>query len=371
MQNFIGNICKTQFIGDSDCNDKPPAPPAPPGPYDRVIGTANGLDDYTTSYNSPTGIMVLRFQGTNNANSVPTITAKWNGVAMTFAPIVADNVKGHPVMFLAYIRGGATGSHNIEIDVTSGSVGFGLIRIGDLSALSASPIGFTSGGLSIDEEDLPGLIDINITSQAPGAGQLSQQAVFMDRNSYPITQYYGATEQWQTYQIFTGPNKVTNGDFAADTNWTKGQGWTIADGTANRLSGSGNSNLTQNFAGITQVPHLFSMDIVARGSIGNMQMLLNGTSVQAISNILIWPGHYEYIITPAAARTGVILTSVGSANGTKIDNVILAEYLGQIAGYFGTQVTPPSGQITLEANNYNDVSIGGWLVVELKGAVLP
>lgn len=41
-----------------------------------------------------------------------------------------------------------------------------------------------------------------------------------------------------------GPELVVNGGFDADTNWTKGTGWTIAAGVANKVAGSG-SSLTQ------------------------------------------------------------------------------------------------------------------------------
>ena len=36
---------------------------------------------------------------------------------------------------------------------------------------------------------------------------------------------------------------VTNGDFATDTDWTKGTGWTISGGTANCDGTNGNSYL--------------------------------------------------------------------------------------------------------------------------------
>jgi len=42
-----------------------------------------------------------------------------------------------------------------------------------------------------------------------------------------------------------GSEEITNGNFAADSNWTKGTGWSISGGTANCIGGSGSLNLTQ------------------------------------------------------------------------------------------------------------------------------
>jgi hypothetical protein len=36
-----------------------------------------------------------------------------------------------------------------------------------------------------------------------------------------------------------GPELVTNGGFDADTNWTKGTGWTISGGVAQKTAGTG------------------------------------------------------------------------------------------------------------------------------------
>lgn len=48
-----------------------------------------------------------------------------------------------------------------------------------------------------------------------------------------------------------GPNKVTNGSFAADTNWTKQAGWTISGGKANFSATGVTAYLRQNI-GIVQ-----------------------------------------------------------------------------------------------------------------------
>ena len=42
-----------------------------------------------------------------------------------------------------------------------------------------------------------------------------------------------------------GGEEIVNGDFATDSNWTKGTGWSISGGTANCIGGAGSLNLTQ------------------------------------------------------------------------------------------------------------------------------
>src|SRR5690606_9663719 len=45
-----------------------------------------------------------------------------------------------------------------------------------------------------------------------------------------------------------GPGLVTNGDFDADTNWSKGESWTISDGKASRSTASTFSNISQSLS---------------------------------------------------------------------------------------------------------------------------
>lgn len=43
-----------------------------------------------------------------------------------------------------------------------------------------------------------------------------------------------------------GPERVSNGTFASDSQWTKGTGWSISGGKANKVAGGG--SLTQTIA---------------------------------------------------------------------------------------------------------------------------
>ena len=45
-----------------------------------------------------------------------------------------------------------------------------------------------------------------------------------------------------------GPELITNGDFATDSNWTKGTGWSIANGKASRTAQSGSTACDQSIS---------------------------------------------------------------------------------------------------------------------------
>ena len=48
-----------------------------------------------------------------------------------------------------------------------------------------------------------------------------------------------------------GTEEVVNGDFATDSNWTKGTGWTISNGNATLVSRSGSSSLASTNMSLT------------------------------------------------------------------------------------------------------------------------
>ena len=57
---------------------------------------------------------------------------------------------------------------------------------------------------------------------------------------------YKAGELYAVVPVPTeGAEEITNGDFATDSDWTKGTGWSISGGTANCIGGAGSLNLTQ------------------------------------------------------------------------------------------------------------------------------
>ena len=129
-----------------------------------------------------------------------------------------------------------------------------------------------------------------------------------------------------------GPELVTNGTFATDTNWTKGDGWTISGGKA-RSDGTqlASSNLNQSGPVLTgklcQVSYTIS-----EYSGGSVRVFQGGTgSIAAFKSA---NGDYtDYLISTSGAATLVIQADIDFIGA--IDNVSVKE----IPGYHATQAT--------------------------------
>jgi hypothetical protein len=75
-----------------------------------------------------------------------------------------------------------------------------------------------------------------------------------------------------------GSELVVNGDFATDTNWTKGTGWTISGGKANcDGSQTSTSSLYQN-AGLTIGAAYKVIVTISNYSAGNIRILMGGST---------------------------------------------------------------------------------------------
>jgi hypothetical protein len=126
---------------------------------------------------------------------------------------------------------------------------------------------------------------------------------------------------------FFGSEKVTNGDFATDSDWTKETGWTISGGTANFSGGTGNKAIYQT-VGITNGKTYKIQYQVSSISAGQVAVRFGGMS-----------GVDEITATTIGTYTGYI-TATGSANGNihiedndnnfvgSVDNVSVQEVLG-------------------------------------------
>jgi len=360
MKDFIGFIKKIVFINQDEATPEPPIP-APPGPYDRLINPSDGLNGYTTPYNSPTGAMIVRITGRNNANSAPGITVTWNGAPLTVGAEVHDSTTGHMFAWFGIIKGGATGTNNLAITCT-GSCGLAALRIGDI--LDYSSLGAVQSFIGAS-----GLIDLTITPQTPGASDLSQQAAWLDERAFPVSQFYDAVTQWQTWQVQTGPELIVNGDFSSATGWTLGRGWSITGGQAVHI---GNFDpLTRAFS-ITEGRYLSAYDVTA---ITPPNLAVScwryGTGqTQSAGQQRTAAGSYAQIVqTPGAVNGYGISSGVGDLT---VDNLSLKAITGGMAAWFGRQVTYGAQMnLTYEASNYNDDPQGVVLLVEIKGLVQP
>ena len=136
-----------------------------------------------------------------------------------------------------------------------------------------------------------------------------------------------------SYQDALGSELITNGNFATDSDWVKGTGWTISGGTAN-TDGTPSSEIRQN--NVTTVGKEYKYSFTISNSGGGVidarfRNKSTGSPILNFSN----EGTYSGTFT----SNGTFIDFVTLSNNTasfSIDNVSVKEYLGQ-------EVVPNSG----------------------------
>lgn len=116
-----------------------------------------------------------------------------------------------------------------------------------------------------------------------------------------------------------GDELVTNGGFGADTNWDKGDGWTIEDGTAKASSITG-KGITQSYSYTTQILTKATIDVNAITGGGYIYERV-GSSV---SSAIIATGTSTKYVT---ATTGSTHGWIGTTTSITIDNYSLKQVL--------------------------------------------
>lgn len=122
------------------------------------------------------------------------------------------------------------------------------------------------------------------------------------------------------YGADTAPNLILNGDFATDTVWTKGVGWTIAAGKAVRAVDPSSANLQQSFAFVPGATYrvTFTIDVIAAGGVA--PRFLGGTPVNGTTRVAA--GTYTQDMVAQSGNTDFTLIAIGGT-GCTIDNVIV------------------------------------------------
>jgi len=124
---------------------------------------------------------------------------------------------------------------------------------------------------------------------------------------------------------YFGPELVTNGDFATDSNWTKGTGWSIANGKASRTAQSGSTACDQSISLIAGKKYkiVYTLTISA----GSFNVRFSGTTnVNGLSRTT--SGTYvDYLVAATGNNTFRLVGANGSFVGS-IDNVSVVEVLG-------------------------------------------
>jgi hypothetical protein len=152
---------------------------------------------------------------------------------------------------------------------------------------------------------------ITITDTAPygnwfyGVGALNGSGVASDAQAGP------------TAAAVVGPELISNGDFATDTVWTKGTGWTIASGVASHSSSS-SSILQQNIATVSGGVYEITYTITAISAGQLTTRLIGTTNVAGATHTTA--GTFTETLTANSTTTafGLVATNVTVAS---VDNV--------------------------------------------------
>lgn len=121
-----------------------------------------------------------------------------------------------------------------------------------------------------------------------------------------------------------GPELVTNGDFATDSDWTKGTGWSIANGKASRTAQSGSTACDQNISITAGRTYKIVYDLTITA--GNFFVRLAGTT-NVSGTLRTTSGTYTDYLTAVAGNNKIRLVGGDGSFVGSIDNVSVVEDL--------------------------------------------
>ena len=138
--------------------------------------------------------------------------------------------------------------------------------------------------------------------------------------------------------VFYGDELVTNGTFAADSDWTKGGGWTIGSGVASRASESTNSAIIQPIAIITGRTYEVKYDRTYASGGGETNLYSefitagSHTTLGSLTSTTVETVTVTDTFTPAySGNMSLKVYGIGTYTGT-IDNVSVKE-IGVASGW--------------------------------------
>ena len=118
---------------------------------------------------------------------------------------------------------------------------------------------------------------------------------------------------------WTGSENVINGDFATDSDWSKGAGWSIANGTASHTGGA--SYLSQSVLQV-DTPYKVNISVTSVSGGGFVQIYMGNSPASVLISAI---GDYTYYFTSQSVVTlGFALRSIGDVS---IDNVSVKEVI--------------------------------------------
>ena len=283
-----------------------------------VTASANGTyTDYITSNGN-----FLRLMGNGAFNgSVTNISVKEVGQNWTLGSgwsIGEDKANGTSATGVLYTNITITSSNKArikaDVDISGGGI---QLRVGGVSLgyfYDNIDYVFTSNG--------NGLVEFVGQSFTGSITNISVIEITTD-TSLPRINYEGFS-----YQDALGSEEVVNGGFDSDTAWSKGAGWSIANGEATHTGGA--SYLSQSILN-PNTQYKVKIKVSQASGSNFVQIYMGGSPASVlIQNV----GEYEYIFTSQSSiGLGFALRGAGNVG---IDNVSVKEYLGQ-------EVVPDSG----------------------------
>ncbi len=156
--------------------------------------------------------------------------------------------------------------------------------------------------------------------------------------------------------LVLGPELVTNGSFATDTDWNKGTGWSIASGVATKTAGTA-ADLVQN-TGSSFLNRYIRIRITITRTAGALKIYPGGWSFYDVPAA---SGTYEYNFAATNLSTGSILyISADAAFAGTVDEISIKP----IQGNHASQATSASRPVLSARYNLltysEDVSNAAW-----------
>jgi hypothetical protein len=122
--------------------------------------------------------------------------------------------------------------------------------------------------------------------------------------------------------VTEGSDLVTNGGFDADSDWSKGSGWSIGSGVATWTFGSGNGNLGQT---ILTAGHQYRItyDVTANTGDQDFKLAVGTDASQTVLPQTVDTGHSVDFI--AAGTDFLLRCTNGTGGAISIDNIVVKE----------------------------------------------
>ena len=169
-----------------------------------------------------------------------------------------------------------------------------------------------------------------------------------------------------------GSELITNGDFAADSDWVKGTGWSISGGVG-VANGVTSQNLRQNGVALEEnkvYSVTFTIVSISQGSV--LGRFGGTTTVDSVA--FNAAGTYTFFLKANSTNSSFMLRGQGGFTGT-VDNVLVKEIQGSHATQPTSTKRPiyarhPEGGIRNLLNYTEQLDNGAWIKISTGGAAV-